>query len=64
MKSFRKKWNNFPFKITNQRRDGGGGGGNVETMEKKLGKMNCCIHSQDMEWESKNSPLLIVASIK
>ena len=60
MKSFRKKWNNFPIKITNQRQ----GGGNEETMEKKLGKMNCCIHSQDMEWENKNSPLLIVASIK
>ena len=27
MKSFRKKWNNFPFKITNQRRGGMGGGG-------------------------------------
>lgn len=60
MKSFRKKWNNFPFKITNQRQEGE----NEETMEKKLGKMNRCIHSQDMEWENKNSPLLIVASIK
>ena len=34
MKSFRKKWNNFPFKITNHRQEGK----NEETMEKNWEK--------------------------
>ena len=34
MKSFRKKWNNFPFRITNHRQEGE----NKETMEKNWEK--------------------------